>query len=120
MISGLRLQNIPRIGDFTQEQLEMLDDAFEKVNSEVLAMVSEILPHVESYNDQMVRIIMNDGNRVTTSYGGIHLLNSYKKILPQLEGTHVCLFMDEFTGNIIKQNTDCTGSVNEENPENNE
>lgn len=119
-IHDIELQNVPRLGAFTDDQLQLLDDAFEDVDTEVLAMVSEILPHSESYNANMVRIVMNDGNRITTSYNGIHLLNSYKKILPQLEGTHVCLFMDEYSGNIIKQNTDCVNSSGEENPQNNE
>lgn len=117
-VKDVSVENIPRIGDFNNDQLQELDEAFKDVDNEILMMISEILPHAESYNDQMVRIIMNDGNRVTTSYKGISILNSYKKILPQLEGTHVCLFMDEFTGNIIKQNIDCKGNSNEENVEN--
>ena len=63
---------------------------------------------------------MNDGNRITTSYKCIYLLNRYRKILPQLEGTHVCLFIDEYSGNIIKQNTDCINTSSEENPQNSE
>lgn len=119
-INDIELQNVPRLGEFTDEQLQMLDDGFEDVDTEILSMVSEILPHSESYNANMVRIVMNDGNRITTSYKGIYLLNSYKKILPQLEGTHVCLFMDEYSGNIIKQNTDCINTSSEKNPQNSE
>lgn len=109
-ISNISLKSIPRIGAFSDAQLLKLDDAFEKVDSSIVTMISEILPHSETYNDEMVRIVMNDGNRITTSYEGIYLINSYKKILPQLEGTHVCLFMDELSGNIIKQSVDCTQS----------
>lgn len=111
-ISNISLKSIPRIGSFTDEQLLKLNESFESVDSKILAMISEILPHSESYNSEMVRIIMNDGNRITSSYEGIYLINNYKKILPQLEGTHVCLFMDELSGNIIKQSVDCTQSSN--------
>ena len=113
-ISNISLKSIPRIGAFTDEQLLKLNESFENVDSKVLTMISEILPHAETYNSEMVRIVMNDGNRITSSYDGISLINSYKKILPQLEGTHVCLFMDELSGNIIKQSVDCTQSTDEE------
>lgn len=107
-ISNISLKSVPRIGAFSDDQLLKLNESFEDVDSKVITMISEILPHSESYNSEMVRIIMNDGNRITSSYDGIYLINNYKKILPQLEGTHVCLFMDELSGNIIKQSVDCT------------
>lgn len=117
-ISNISLKSIPRIGAFTDEQLLKLNESFENVDSKVLTMISEILPHAETYNSEMVRIVMNDGNRITSSYDGISLINNYKKILPQLEGTHVCLFMDELSGNIIKQSVDCTLSNVDEDVEN--
>lgn len=112
-ISNISLKSIPRIGAFSDEQLLRLNESFENVDSKVLTMISEILPHAETYNSEMVRIVMNDGNRITSSYDGISLINNYKKILPQLEGTHVCLFMDELSGNIIKQSVDCAQSTDE-------
>lgn len=106
-VKNINVSNIPRLSNFTDKQLEKLDDAFNKVKPNIVSMISEILPHSESYNAEMVKIIMNDGNRITTSYEGIYLMNQYKNILPQLKGTHVCLFMDEYTGNIIKQSGKC-------------
>lgn len=106
-VKNIDVSNIPRLSNFSDQQLAKLDDAFEKVEPSIIAMISEILPHLESYNAEMVKIIMNDGNRITTSYEGVYLLNQYKHILPQLNGTHVCLFMDEYSGNIIKQAGKC-------------
>lgn len=119
-IPNISSKSVPRIGSFTDEQLLKLNESFESVDSKILTMISEILPHTETYNDEMVRIVMNDGNRITSSYEGIYLINSYKKILPQLEGTHVCLFMDELSGNIIKQAVDCTQSSQDETTESNQ
>lgn len=106
-IENISLSHMPRIGEFSNEQLEKLNKSFEKVDASLLAMISEIIPHSETYNNDMVMIIMNDGNRVISGYDGISLINQYKKVLPQLEGTHVCLFMDELSNSIIKQNGDC-------------
>ncbi len=106
-IKDVSLSYMPRIGEFSNEQLTKLNKSFETVDASVLTMISEIIPHSETYNNEMVMIIMNDGNRVITGYDGISLINQYKRILPQLEGTHVCLFMDELSNSIIKQNGDC-------------
>ena len=106
-IEDVSLMHMPRIGEFSNEQLTRLNKSFESVDASVLTMISEILPHSETYNADMVMLIMNDGNRVITGYDGISLINQYKRILPQLEGTHVCLFMDELSNSIIKQNGDC-------------
>ena len=106
-IENVNLIHMPRINEFSNEQLKELNNAFESVDASILSMISEITPHSETYNTDMVMLIMNDGNRVITSYDGISLINKYKKILPQLEGTHVCLFMDELSNSIIKQNGDC-------------
>lgn len=113
-IENISLKNIPRIGEFTSDQLKELNKAFESVDSSVLTMISEILPHSETYNSDMVMLIMNDGNRVISGFDGVYLINRYKNILPQLNGSHVCLFMDELSGSIIKQNVDCVKKNNEE------
>lgn len=100
-------EKLPRLVDFNDEQLKLLDAAFQDVNPEIFTMISEMMPHEETYNPNMVKMIMNDGNRITTSYEGVYLINQYKKILPQLEGTHVCLYMDAYSKNIIKQAGEC-------------
>ena len=106
-LEDVSLSFMPRIGEFSNEQLTKLNKSFETVDASVLTMISEIIPHSETYNNDMVMIIMNDGNRLISGYDGISLINQYKRILPQLEGTHVCLFMDELSNSIIKQNGDC-------------
>ena len=106
-IKDVSLSHMPRIGEFSNEQLNKLNKSFETVDASLLTMISEIVPHSETYNNDMIMLIMNDGNRVITGYNGISLINQYKRILPQLEGTHVCLFMDELSNSIIKQNDDC-------------
>lgn len=105
------IHNIPRISALSSEQLVELDAAFKNVEPEFVYMISEILPFSTSYDQEMIQLVMLDGNRVNTSYRGIELINSYKDILAQLEGTHVCLYVDEFSGNIIKENGDCTPNL---------
>ena len=99
------------------DQLTRLDEAFENVEMQYVHMISEILPFATSYDSDMIQLVMMDGNRVNTSYRGIELINNYKDILAELEGTHVCLYVDEFSGNIIKENGDCSSASQTENEE---
>lgn len=94
---------LPRISGLNEEQLALLDSGFEKVEKEYTFMISEILHHSESYNNNMVMLIMDDGNRIVSGFNGLYLLNNYKAIKPQLTGHQVCLYLDDISGNIIKQ-----------------
>ena len=111
------IRNIPRISGLNSDQLARLDEAFENVEMQYVHMISEILPFATSYDSDMIQLVMMDGNRVNTSYRGIELINNYKNILAELEGTHVCLYVDEFSGNIIKENGDCSSASQTENEE---
>ena len=114
------LTKIPRIGGFNEGQLEELDQAFQEVDPDILALISEMEPYATSYDADMVQFVMIDGNRVTASMKGVVLLNSYRSVLKELEGTHVCLYMDDISGNIFKEVDDCMAGLTdrEKKPEN--
>lgn len=111
----LREENIdaivyyPLIDGFDDEQLKNLAAAFTKkgevVADDVIAMISEICPHAESYDANMARIVMQDGNTIYTSYPSVPLLNAYKSTLKNLKKDHVCFIMDAQTESYVTQ--DC-------------
>lgn len=104
-----KIVNFPLIDGFSDEQLKNLAKAFTKkgdeVESSVIAMISEILPHEESYDKHAVKIVMQDGNTLYGSYDDISVLNYYLSTLKNLEGNHVCLFMMSDEGTMPKM--DC-------------
>lgn len=106
-LSPLFYAAIPRIGNFTDEQLEQLDKAFENVDPSLIEFISEIEPYSTSYDENMVQFVMIDGNRVSSSMKGIELINNYRSVLKDLKGTHVCLYMEDITGTIFSENIDC-------------
>ena len=60
----------------------------------MISMISEILPHKESYDEHMVKIVMQDGNTIYASYDSLGLLNAYKSALKDLKGKkYVFLWM---------------------------
>lgn len=109
--------SLPRIVGFNENELVSLKEGFKNVDEKMIGLISEILPHSETYNDDMVMLIMNDGNKIISDYKGLYLLNNYTKVLPQLKGSHIYLYMDYMSGNIIKkaENSQETHTEDDEN-----
>ena len=101
----------PVIGKFTDEQYKALDEAFSEVDKEIIFMISEIEPYKTSYDPNMAQLIMTDGNRISTSMEGINLINRYKEVLKSLQGSHVCLYLEEISGTIFKETDDCKAGL---------
>lgn len=101
--------NYPLIDGFSKKERKNLAAAFAKgekaVNQDIISMVSEITPHEESYDKHMVKIVMQDGNTIYTSYDSVFILNSYKQTLKNLKKSHVCFVMDANTETYITE--DC-------------
>ncbi|MCI9524963.1 MAG: FtsQ-type POTRA domain-containing protein [Erysipelotrichaceae bacterium] len=101
-----QLAHFPFIGDFDEENLQKLVDAFNmnkrEVEADMISMISEIHPYERSYNKHMVKLIMQDGNTLFSSYEGIPLLNDYKQVLRASMKSHVCMDLDETNASIYE------------------
>lgn len=95
----------PLISNFDGENLEKLAKAFsqkgKEISQDIISMISEILPFQRSYDANMVKIVMQDGNIVFSSYDGIVLLNDYKKVVKELKDSNMCLELDTVNNSIL-------------------
>ena len=64
------------------------------MGAELIERISEILPYETSFNQNMMKIVMRDGNTLYGSYDSVGLLQIYQAALEQLEGKNVCFYMD--------------------------
>lgn len=95
----------PLISGFKEKEYPELAKAFKNIDNETLALISEIRPYSTTYDKNMIELIMQDGNRIRSSYLGISLLETketkdnkiepYQEIMKKLQGTHVCIMLDE-------------------------
>lgn len=96
-----RIVNYPLIDGFDKTELKKLAASFNKSKNEikpaVIAMMSEMQPYQTSYDKHMVKIYMQDGNTIFTSYDSMSLLNDYLGTLKKLNKTNVCLWPDVTT-----------------------
>ena len=85
--------NYPLLNGFSDEQLDSIAKAFDevsdKVSADLIERISEILPYETSFNQNMMKIVMRDGNTLYGSYDSVGLLQIYQAALEQLEGRNM-------------------------------
>lgn len=99
----------PLLTGFDEEQLTKLAVSFDQekqaVDEGVIGMIAEIKSFSTSYDEHMVKIIMQDGNKIYSTYNGVRLLTRYKEAVSVLKGNKVCLMVEESNDALIK--SDC-------------
>ena len=104
------VKRYPLLSGFNDDQLDALANAFDtvkdKINKNVLLRISEILPYKTSFNANMMRVVMRDGNTLYGSYDSVGVLQIYENVLTKLQGNNVCLYMDEENGAMSKISCD--------------
>lgn len=99
--------NYPLVDGFTAAERKKLAKSFggkQKVEDSIVQMISEMVPYETSYDKHMVKIIMQDGNTIFTSYEPMPLLNDYLGTLKRLKKSNVCLWPDAATHSIHNEN----------------
>lgn len=93
------IEKVPLIEGFTTEQLQKIAKGFESVEPEIIDEISEIHRYPFSYDENMMEVIMRDGNYVFVSSFGLKLLDRYYAISSGLELTSsgACIYLDEVT-----------------------
>lgn len=110
--------HFPLLSDFTDEQLAQIAREFrdneQYLTREVTAQIAEIVPYKSSYDDNMLRITMQDGNVVFSSMEDLAMMTHYEDMLQQLKGQSVCLLLDRDNSAINKVACDYLNMSQEE------
>lgn len=110
--------HFPLLSDFTSDQLKQIAQAFhdnpEYLDRDVTAQIAEIIPYKSSYDDNMLRITMQDGNVVFSSMDDLVMMTHYEDMLQQLRGQSVCLLLDKENSAINKVACDYLNMSQEE------
>lgn len=93
----LALISSPYIVDLNEEQRELLAESFLEVDSDDIALVSEIRYFSTSYDDNMLKLLMQDGRIVFTAYSDVSLLKNYRGMLEKDNGKIRCFHFLEGT-----------------------
>ncbi|MGM9946973.1 OCRE domain-containing protein [Floccifex sp.] len=92
------LIHLPLISDLSKSQRKSLCEELKKVEDdityELIEKISQIVPFSSSYDENMIRLIMRDGNSIYSSFDSLSMLTKYSLVLTQLKGTSACLLLD--------------------------
>jgi cell division protein FtsQ len=97
------IQRLPLIEGFTAEQMTELLYGFSYVDEKLINEISEIHRYPFTYDENMMEVIMRDGNYVFVGNFGLKLLKNYHSVAASLESDeNVCLYFDEVTSSGFK------------------
>ncbi len=98
--------HFPLMSDFTDQQLENIWKEFKKypelLTRDVVEKIAEMVPYQSSYDANMIKMTMQDGNVVFTSVSDLMMMSRYNDMLSQLRGQSVCLVLDAQNSTINK------------------
>lgn len=89
------ITQIPLIVGFTEEYLTEIAGSLNELTVDIINNITEIHHYASTYDDNMLKIVMIDGNKVFTSLDSIITVNNYFAIVKSLKISNSCIFIDE-------------------------
>lgn len=90
---------IPYVEGYSNEQLETILRGFKSIDADTINEISEIHRYPFSYDENMMEVIMRDGNFCFVSWTGLDMLDKYYSIISGIDSSlgNVCIYLDELT-----------------------
>ncbi len=90
---------LPLIEGYSDDQLTEILRGFKNIDYKTINEISEIHRYPFSYDENMMEVIMRDGNYCFVSWTGLELLSKYYSIVSNFDETYdnVCIYLDELT-----------------------
>ena len=102
--------HFPLISEFTKKQRAQLCRQFNKnkknISCDLIEKIAEIVPYKSTYDTNMFKITMQDGNIVYSDLSSLDMLSKYQSVLTALKGQSVCLVLDSQHSAIEKVSCD--------------
>lgn len=98
-----KLANVPYLVDLNKEQMNSYKKAIQSVDKESVWLISEISHYETSYDENMLKLIMQDGHVVFTTFKGLSLLDSYTEMLKELRTDLKCIMFAEETNTMYSE-----------------
>lgn len=100
------LVHYPLLADLSPEVLDLIAKEVrehpDQLTRSVFEKIAEILPWQESYDKNMLKLVLQDGNTIFTSIPSLFMMSTYQQVLVNLQGENVCLMLDGDNGVVNK------------------
>jgi len=71
---------------------EKLAQSLQVIKQPVIRQISEIERFATTYDENMLKLTMEDGNRAFVAIKSLSLINEYESVVKELKKQHVCIF----------------------------
>ena len=113
--------HFPLLNGFSDDQIASICSEFKKhekdLNRNVIEKIAEMVPYQTSFDDNMIKMTMQDGNVVYTNISSLIMMSKYQAMLTELHGNYVCLLLDASNSAIEKVNCDDLNSTTKDKEE---
>ncbi len=92
-----KLANVPYLNGLNKQQIAGFKKYIKDVKKENILLISEVLHYETSYDKNMLKLVMQDGHIVYTTYKGLPLMDSYTEMLKGLNTDLKCVVFAEET-----------------------
>ena len=122
------IEKLPLIEGYKKDQIKEILRGFKLIDYKTIDEISEIHRYPFSYDENMMEVIMRDGNYCFVSWTGLNMLSEYYQIISGIDASlgNVCIYLDELTNSgytsicpwqeEIKEETDVKNTEKEINP----
>ena len=98
--------HIPLLNGFSKKQIDQICTEFKQYDQyltrDVIEKIAEIVPYKISYDQNMLKLTMQDGNVVYSRMSDLMMMSRYEPMLEDLKGQSVCLVLDSDNSVIAK------------------
>ena len=91
-ISNLSL--LPMFMSVPEEKIKMVAERLAELDPEVVMRISEVRDYALSYDENMIKFVMEDGYAVYSSMDGISYLKDYLSIIKNTGSSNKCIYFD--------------------------
>ena len=93
------IEKLPLLEGYSKEQISEILRGFKLIEYKTINEISEIHRYPFSYDENMMEVIMRDGNYCFVSWTGLNMLDEYYRIVSGLDPSlgNVCIYLDELT-----------------------
>ena len=91
------LKLLPYLVDYNQQDRKEIIQHLQVLDRSLIYQISEISHHFTSYDENMLKLTMEDGNQLFLDFASIPLLRSYNQIVENLHQKNRCIYFVEAT-----------------------
>ncbi len=94
--------NLPKINISEEAFFDKVIKSLSELDSNIISRISEISGYATSYDKNMIKLMMDDGNQIFASLGDLSLISNYNNIIESIGGNRICIQLDGVNNSAYK------------------